>query len=422
VRILVITNMYPPHYYGGYELSCADAVRGFRRRGHRVSVLTSTIRVDGAAEDTDDEVCRELEIYWREHAILSPSVLERLRMERRNQGALRRAIASARPDVVSVWNMGAVSLGLLTTLRRVGGPVVFVLCDDWPAYAPGLDAWSRLFQGRRRAWAGRALTALTGLPSVTSDWSDLGPCLFISRAMMAAVESSGVWAMPRRAVVYNGINPGYFPIAPETAPVESRPWRQRMLYVGRIDERKGIDTILRALPSLPGARLRVDGRGDQRYQAELRSLAADLGVADRVSWVVQERQALRREYAAADVLVFPSVYDEPFGLVPLEAMACDTPVVATGAGGSGEYLVDGWNSLLYPRGDPAGLAAAVRRLAEDPLLRERLVRHGRRTARALTTEEWMDSLTAWHEYAAGGFGGAPPSDRVLELGSGPSGG
>jgi D-inositol-3-phosphate glycosyltransferase len=239
--------------------------------------------------------------------------------------------------------------------------------------------------------------------------------------MMAAVESSGVWAMPQRAVVYTGIDPGDFPIAPDAAPVESRPWRQRMLYVGRIDERKGIDTLLRALPSLPGAGLRVVGRGDQRYQAELRSLAADLGVADRVSWLVRERQALRREYAAADVVVFPSVYDEPFGLVPLEAMACDTPVVATGAGGSGEYLVDGWNSLLYTRGDPAGLAAAVRRLGEDPLLREQLVRHGRRTARALTTEEWMDSLTAWHEYAARGFRGAAPPDRVLELGSGRGG-
>jgi glycogen(starch) synthase len=78
--------------------------------------------------------------------------------------------------------------------------------------------------------------------------------------------------------------------------------------------------------------------------------------------------------------VFPVRWSEPWGLVPLEAMGVGRPVVATGQGGSGEYLAHEQNSLLFPAEDPEALAAALRRLSEDPALRERLREGGRATA------------------------------------------
>jgi glycosyltransferase involved in cell wall biosynthesis len=81
-------------------------------------------------------------------------------------------------------------------------------------------------------------------------------------------------------------------------------------------------------------------------------------------------------YRDADAVLFPVRWQEPFGLVPLEAMACGTPVVATGTGGSAEYLVDEGNALMVAPDDPAALARAVRRMASDPALRARLRRHG----------------------------------------------
>jgi hypothetical protein len=91
-------------------------------------------------------------------------------------------------------------------------------------------------------------------------------------------------------------------------------------------------------------------------------------------------------YAAHDAVLFPVTWAEPWGLVPLEAMAVGTPVIATGTGGSAEYLSDEGNALLAAPGDPEALAGAVRRLAADAGLRARLAEAGRRTAEAHPAE------------------------------------
>src|SRR6185436_10580247 len=93
------------------------------------------------------------------------------------------------------------------------------------------------------------------------------------------------------------------------------------------------------------------------------------------------RAQLRERYAAADVLLFPVRWKEPWGLVPLESMAVGTPVIATGTGGSGEYLRDGENCLIYHAKDDArALAAAISTLASDDALRARIRSEGFRTA------------------------------------------
>ena len=85
-------------------------------------------------------------------------------------------------------------------------------------------------------------------------------------------------------------------------------------------------------------------------------------------------------YARADATVFPVRWEEPKGLVPLASMGRGRPVVATGRGGSAEYLRDGENCLLFDAWDADALAAAVRRLAGDPALCQRLREGGLETA------------------------------------------
>ena len=105
----------------------------------------------------------------------------------------------------------------------------------------------------------------------------------------------------------------------------------------------------------------------------MRTLAERVGAADRVRFAgFTDGDGVRAAYAAADVVVFPVRWNEPFGLVPVEAMGVGRPVVTTARGGTAEFVADGDNALVFAAEDPAALAACVERLAGDEALRERL--------------------------------------------------
>jgi len=404
-RVLAIQNQYPPHHLGGYELSCRDVLEGLVARGHQVTVLASTDRRPGVPDPPGERegtapggvrVWRDLPWWWEDHVLTNPPALQRLRQEVRAQRTLRHALAQVEPDVVSVWNMGAMSLGLLTTISRRGIPVVFNVCDDWIVYGPNLDAWGRaLRRTRPRRLLARAFDRV-GLPTTLPRRAWPGTYLFVSERTRRAALAARGWELPSTAVVGSGIDHRDFPVA--SGPIADRPWRWRLLFVGRVERRKGVATAVRALAQLPEeATLDIVGPPDPAYLPELQELIASLGLDGRVTFATTPRAALRERYRSADALVFPSEWEEPFGLVPLEAMACDTPVVATGAGGSADFLTDGQNSLLFPAGDAEALAERLTTLASDARLRERLASGGRRTAEGAGVDSLIERVASWHE-------------------------
>ena len=118
---------------------------------------------------------------------------------------------------------------------------------------------------------------------------------------------------------------------------------------------------------------------NEAYVARLRSLIADAGLEDRVSWL-GEREDVVELVRALDALLLPS-REEPFGRAVIEAMALEVPVLATSVGGPAEIISDGREGYLLAPGEPAAWAAAVRRIAEQPQLRRELGRAGRERAR-----------------------------------------
>ena len=155
-----------------------------------------------------------------------------------------------------------------------------------------------------------------------------------------------------------------------------------LLALGRLHIKKAFDVLLKALVSVPGAWLWIAGEGELR--AKLESLAADLGVADRVRFLGwrYDREAL---LATADLCVFPSRY-EPFGTVTIEAWACETPLVAAASAGPAGVIRDGEDALLVPVDDVEALATAINRVLADSGLARRLVEAGLRRYRAEFTE------------------------------------
>lgn len=373
-----------------------------------MTVLTSDVTFPHATKPDDDDAIRRLRLYWRDGVIAEPSVRERLSIERNNLAALRDAIDVARPDVVSAWHLGAVSLGLLTEIARRALPLVLVLGDQWLVYGPRVDAWAHLFRRRRAGWASGAAARLTGTHTSVEFGPHSAAC-FASAWLKRVTEQHSPLALPeQRTTVYGGIDHDAFTPAPLAT------FGGRLLYAGRVEERKGVHVAIEALADLPDS-MTLDIVGswdDEAYVERLQERARSLGAADRVTWHGQmSREALADAYRAADVFVFPVVWEEPFGMVPLEAMASGTPVVGTGTGGSGEFLLDGINALRVRPGDAAGLADAVRRLADDDL-RGRLVQAGLRTAAYFDDDTYSRELEAWHLAAAKRFASGVPAPRA----------
>jgi glycosyltransferase involved in cell wall biosynthesis len=324
-------------------------------------------------------VRRELRWYWRDHAFLRPRADLRLRQERANLAALRRAVRDLRPEVASVWHMAGLSLQLLTALEEEGIPLVLNVCDAWPSYGPKADAWTSL----TRHWPmPRVLGVPTRLPRL-----DSARAAFVSQALLDDVRARGPWRFPSAVVVGSGIDPDDFPVLP--AP-PSKEWQGRVVVVGRIEARKGADVVVRALDQLPDATLRLVGPPRDDYLEDLRALG-------RFTTESLPRSQLRQVYADADVLVFPVRWEEPFGLVPLEAMSQGVPVVATRTGGAADFLEHEVNCLAVPVDDSDAVAAAVRRLADDPALRTRLVSAGLDTAARYGVDVLASRLEELHQ-------------------------
>ena len=180
-------------------------------------------------------------------------------------------------------------------------------------------------------------------------------------------------ARNRITVVPSGVDVDQF--RPD-GPVAERGDRPRVLCIGRLVPRKGFDTVLRALVGVPEAELIIAGgpaadelAGDPEA-ARLTRLAERFGVADRVRLVgAVARPDVPALLRSADLVVCTPWY-EPFGIVPLEAMACGVPVVASAVGGFLDTVVDGATGTLVPPRRPDRLAAAMRRLLAEPFWRE----------------------------------------------------
>jgi glycosyltransferase involved in cell wall biosynthesis len=197
----------------------------------------------------------------------------------------------------------------------------------------------------------------------------------------------------RVEIIPSGVDVERFrPSGPREATV---PGRSRVLAAGRLVPRKGFDDLIRAIARLPDTELVVlGGAGCEPEARRLLDVADQLDVADRVllPGAVPAEQ-MPRWYRSSDVLACTPWY-EPFGLTPLEAMACGVPVVTYAIGGLRESVVHGLTGLQVPPGDVAALTGALRQVCADPYLRERLGRAASNRVRAFYTWDLTASRLA----------------------------
>lgn len=166
-----------------------------------------------------------------------------------------------------------------------------------------------------------------------------------------------------------------------------------VLYVGRHSPEKRLELIRDPLFSVPGVRLAMVGGGPSHEQLKRHFRGTPTTFPG-----FMRGQDLVDAYRAADVFLFPST-TETFGLVALEAMACRVPVIAANTGGVLDIITDGDNGLLFDPERPAEIGSLVRRLREQPALRERLAERGLAHARGRSWQSTMDQLIDYYGLA-----------------------
>ena len=384
LSVLVITNRYPPDSEGGYESSCALVVQELRRRGHSITVVTRRSQ----PSLIDGHVSRIL--FDRNSGdrtlLLTGWALEALDCRRFHQ-----ILEQAQPDVAYIWGSTGLSVRVLAdATRRV--PTVVYVADYWLADWLSGSRMPDGFAHQIRALANEQLVGSAAVNRVVNRvFSRVDRQMHRRRIAVtpSAVEFDSQHMADdlrrRNVLLGNGkviphaldLNRFHY-IDPRERPSEP----PRILFVGRVVPQKGVETLIDAMQwireRLPSAALTLAGTASPAYGRSLGARVASLGLVDSVDVVGhQDQQELQRLYDSHTVLAFPSEWEEPFGIVLLEAMASGLPVVSSAAGGSREIVSDGLDGLVFERGNSRDLADKLCRLLSSEDLRSDLARRGR---------------------------------------------
>jgi glycogen synthase len=384
LRALILTNEYPPSVYGGAGIHVAELTRALRGR----------IGLDIRTFGDQDESAADFRVRGYGSTTAAAGAEPRMRPA---LSALARDLAMASDPVdadVVHCHTWYTHLGGLLVQHAYGVPLVVTVHSLEP-----LRPWKREQLGGGydlSTWVER--TALESADAVIA----------VSQGTRADVLRLFDVPEARLHVIHNGIDADFYAPEPATDVLDryaidaSVPY---LLFVGRVTRQKGIVHLVRALNQLDpgiGAVLCAGQPDTPQIAAEMEEAVAEARAhRPNVVWIPEmlSRADVRQLYSHAALFVCPSVY-EPFGIINLEAMACQRPVVASAVGGIPEVVVDGETGVLVPvalrEDDPmrpvdpaafeADLAAAVNRLMADAPLRAAMGSAGR--ARAVEQFSW----------------------------------
>lgn len=395
MKILHLTNYYPPFYEGSTEIQCQQLVEELEKRGGREQqVLTSDYHPAGRASENRD-VLRQVQIadshdkqkaVFRELHLHDANAADRsfwklYRQERQNVDVFRRRVEEFGPDLIFVWGFQGLSGSLLFNIDTCGIPCVYGILNKWLTLwlkrEPWLDMWyhdSRVNESVfKHLIEGMHLSESIKRKAPFGDPRKI--CL--QRSFFC---SESLKETTRR----NGFPVSNSEIIPCGVPVEkyyrkeSHPAQLRhLLYLGRLNEDKDPLTAVQALEILHRKRhteftLDIHGHGSPAYEQKLRDYIVRSNLRGAVSFRETSEEQQHVTLYSYDMLLSTSKWAEPFPLMQLKAMAAGLPVVSTLEGGHAELIRDRENALAFRTSDPNDLAEKILELSGNPDLVRKL--------------------------------------------------
>jgi glycosyltransferase involved in cell wall biosynthesis len=393
MRILFLTNLYPPNVFGGYEKICHKVATALQARGHEVTVLTSSYGKNNG-ENYGHKVRRELFLFATAGNIYAPFDCppeQRSKHEITNCHIFETVIDEVKPDILFVWNLFFFNGGLLKAIDNCPLQKTYLLTDNWliaqlnPQFL-GMYFSNKVFSShpKKRGFI-RALRYLANPIArffVRNSFIMNGHAIFPSRFMRQLYKEAGVRFNASESICYHGVR---FPHPPDAARAQRIKLGNsnvvRLLVAGRVVKVKGVHTAIEAIHSIRkrcGERrilLTIVGdTQDQDYYKELERLIDSVGMRDSISFqpaVTEDK--LFNLFQEHDIYLFPSLY-EPFSLTLILALESGIPTIASNAGGTIEIISDEKTGLLFRAGDYKDLAEKIYSLIMNGKLRARISR------------------------------------------------
>ncbi len=351
-RILVINNLFPPQELGGYGRVMADYVSILRNRGHHVHVLTSDTRYLGEP-GSGPGVERTLLLFgeWSSKGMEEYDREMILSTLRRNDSVIRETLDRIRPDLCLVGNIDLLSAFVFQPLFERDIPVLHRMGNEFIGYPVPDAPTNPLYH-----------------VATPSHWLK-------EDAVRRGYPFHDAFLIPSGAFVREFEM--VFPPATD---------RLRIAYAGLVNGYKGPQVLIEALEMLD--RRGVDfscsmagGTFDEEFAAGLKETVSDLGLGEKVRFTgFLSREELKDLYARHNVLVFPSLVNETFGISQVEAMAAGLLVITSGTGGAREVVKDGESGLWFEPGNSTQLAVLLEDLTKDRYRWENIAAQGRKRA------------------------------------------
>jgi glycosyltransferase involved in cell wall biosynthesis len=366
MRVLILSNIYPPGFMGGYELGASEVARGLAAAGHQVEVLTSDYLVDDSGADAGGAGAP---IIYRGLDCLEPnrspheSCLPGGFVVARNLRGLAGKLQTMGPDVVLCFNLAGLGAPSILRLLVATGmrPVIFMMDHVFSTMCANAR--------RRRGYE---------LVFSVAEWPEIVRFLFMSQTLRDEVEGALGFALSHTSIV-----PGWFDPAAE-AEVSPRGSPTRFVFASRLAGHKGEHILLDACRLLLDgghADFTLDIYGAGEVAAIVQRIVA-LRLSDHVRFCGSPgKAALMPLLSGYDSLVFPTMHREPFGFIVAEAAVAGCIPVMTYGVGAGEWFLDGVDCIKTVR-EPAALQAAMLRIMTmEPDLRVTMRRRAQATAR-----------------------------------------
>jgi glycogen synthase len=418
LKILIVSNLYPPHYLGGYELRCALVAEGLRWAGHDIRVLTSRFGLEptGRLEDRVNgvRVQRALGQYdvGAQDPVGWPYFLAMVRPQLRDAHSFIRILDEFKPDLINWWSVRGLTKAILPIPKLRGIPDVLCVEEAWiteERTRGQLDErppWAGLWSRDGKGWYWQPLLfwlmekwqkslAKKGIMTTPASFCPLHVC-FVSHFMRGEFENEGI-QFPSSEVIYGGVSVTKFFYRRKQVQRISQPIR--FLYAGQIDRQRGLHTAIEAFSFLSEearslATFTVVGDAyNLNYQREVRQQVRVLGLSERVIFTGKKNyEEMPDIYRSHDVLISPSLRKEGLPLSMAEAMLSGCAVVTTGSGGAMEIakLAD---LPLFPKGDAPALAQILESLIHNRHALDRIARRGQEVAlRELSSDLMVQRL------------------------------